>query len=309
MHYRRMQRHSRGTYLPPLQRKPQANPPQIPDAFSIYNNYCTTAGYPGPAANIAQTTSAAQNSEQTAQPSTAVFSSQNGAQTTQPSIAGFTSQTGGQNTQLSTTLLTGAVVYTVTNAGSTFLITETAVQTVISTPSSSPSSSGGGGSKVNIGAIVGGLLGGLVLIAVALGVFHVWLPRRQKRKAAAVSQQSGEFEETAQGAEGKTFGPAAAAGKAGGGRAELPGKGGVGVGEKEVIAQVKETEMVGEGNLVGQREGVEVDGGGLGVRELGGEGRYGLRAEELDSEGRYVGELHGDGRQYGGVALEGRGVR
>jgi hypothetical protein len=246
-----MQRNSRGTCLLPLKPKPQTKPPQIPDAFSIYNNYCTTAGYPGPAANIAQTTSAAQNSEQTAQPSTAVFSSQNGAQTTQPSIAGFTSQTGGQTAQLSTTLLTGAVVYTVTNAGSTFLITETAVQTLISTPSSSPSG-GGGGSKVNIGAIVGGVLGGLVLIAVVLGIFLVWLPRRQK-KAAAGLQPSGAFGETAQGAEGKTFGPAAAAGKAGGGRAELPGKGGVGVGEKEVIAQVKETEMVGGGNLVGQR--------------------------------------------------------
>lgn len=26
--------------------------------------------------------------------------------------------------------------------------------------------------------------------------------------------------------------------------------------------------------------------------------RYGLRPEELDAEGRYIGELHADGRQY-----------
>jgi hypothetical protein len=36
--------------------------------------------------------------------------------------------------------------------------------------------------------------------------------------------------------------------------------------------------------------------------------RYGLRPEELDSEGRYVGELHGDGRQFGGVELQGSEV-
>jgi hypothetical protein len=58
------------------------------------------------------------------------------------------------------------------------------------------------------------------------------------------------------------------------------------------------------GGIWWDREGFEVDGEGLGVRELGGEGMYGLRPEELDSEGRYVGELHGDGRQYGGIELE-----
>ena len=49
---------------------------------------------------------------------------------------------------------------------------------------------------------------------------------------------------------------------------------------------------------------VEMDAQGLG------QGRYGLRPEELDSQGRYVGELHGDGRQFGGggVELEGSGV-
>ncbi|KAF8850954.1 hypothetical protein BDZ45DRAFT_751193 [Acephala macrosclerotiorum] len=265
---------------------------EIPDAFSIYNNYCTTAGYPGPAANIAQTTTAA-----------------NILQTT------TTAQNSGQTAQPSTTLVTGAAVYTVTNGGSTFLITETGVQTLITTPTSSPSSGGGGGSKVNTGAIVGGVLGALLLIVVLLGAFLVWLQRRQKKKAAAVSQlQSGPFVQTqpnAQGAEGSTFVPTAAPVRRGGGRAELPEKGGAGVGEKEVIPDVEEKEKgrLGGGDMVGQREGVEVDSTGLGVGELGGEGRYGLRPEELDSEGRYVGELHGDGRQFGGIELEGREVR
>lgn len=30
--------------------------------------------------------------------------------------------------------------------------------------------------------------------------------------------------------------------------------------------------------------------------EIQGEGRHGLRPEELDASGRYIGELHGDGR-------------
>ena len=211
--------------------------------------------------------------------------------------------------------MTGAVVYTVTNGGSTFLITETGVQTLITTPTSSPSSGGGGGSNVNSGAIVGGVLGALLLIAILLGVFLVWLPRRQKKKAAAVSQlRSGPFVQTqpkAEGAEGSTFVPTAAPVRRGVGRAELPEKGGAGVGEKEIIPDVKEKEngVLGGGDVVGQREGVEVDGTGLGVGGPGGESRYGLRPEELDSEGRYVGELHGDGRQFGGVELEGREVR
>jgi hypothetical protein len=33
------------------------------------------------------------------------------------------------------------------------------------------------------------------------------------------------------------------------------------------------------------------------VTELHGEGRYGLQPEELDANGNYFGELHGDGRQ------------
>jgi hypothetical protein len=33
------------------------------------------------------------------------------------------------------------------------------------------------------------------------------------------------------------------------------------------------------------------------VTELQGEGRHGLRPEELDANGNYIGELHGDGRQ------------
>lgn len=71
------------------------------------------------------------------------------------------------------------------------------------------------------------------------------------------------------------------------GRAELPEKVGAEavIGQKEVIPDEKKER-----------------------HEVYGEGRYGLRPEELDSEGRYVGELHGDGRQ-GGFELEGTEVQ
>jgi hypothetical protein len=180
------------------------------------------------------------------------------------------------------------------------------VQTVVTTPTSLSNSGGGGGSKVNVGGIVGGVLGTLLLIAVLLGIFLVWLPRRQKKKAAAAQAQSQTFVQTqpqTKGEEGSTFVPTAAVVRKGGGRAELPEKGGVGgvaVEAKEVIPDAKK-----EGVVVVDR-GVEVDGTGM---EEGGEGRYGLRPEELDGEGRYVGELHGDGRQFGGVELEGRELR
>lgn len=39
------------------------------------------------------------------------------------------------------------------------------------------------------------------------------------------------------------------------------------------------------------------------LTELNGEGRYGLRPDELDANGNYIGELHGDGRQPGSTEL------
>jgi len=73
------------------------------------------------------------------------------------------------------------------------------------------------------------------------------------------------------------------------------------VGEKEVIEDVEKEGKVGADLAVDRA--VEIDGSGT-------QGRYGLRAEELDNEGRYVGELHGDGRQSGGgVELPGSEVR
>lgn len=39
------------------------------------------------------------------------------------------------------------------------------------------------------------------------------------------------------------------------------------------------------------------------MTELHGEGRHGLRPDELDSDGNYIGELHGDGRQPGSTEL------
>jgi hypothetical protein len=125
------------------------------------------------------------------------------------------------------------------------------------------------------------------------------------------------------GGEGSTFVPAAAGNlpppaivgvgvgvgtKKGGGRAELPdamigkgvGAGGIG-GEME-----KE-----KGNVISEISPVSPERGEVEM-DAQGQGRYGLRPEELDGEGRYVGELHGDGRQFGGggggVELEGSGV-
>jgi hypothetical protein len=39
------------------------------------------------------------------------------------------------------------------------------------------------------------------------------------------------------------------------------------------------------------------------LTEVHGEGRHGLRPEELDANGRYTGELHGDGRHFTGAEL------
>ena len=92
--------------------------------------------------------------------------------------------------------------------------------------------------------------------------------------------------------------PAAAGGREGkrkgGGRAELAGAEREVEEEKVVVGEKVEDKVVDRG--------WEIDGRGV-------EGRYGLRPEELDSEGRYVGELHGDGRQqFEGVELQGSEV-
>ena len=63
---------------------------------------------------------------------------------------------------------------------------------------------------------------------------------------------------------------------------------------------VSESEVL-DGNQ-GLSEKVEVDRQAV-------EARYGLRPEELDAEGRYVGELHGDGRQVQGIELQATKVR
>jgi len=107
---------------------------------------------------------------------------------------------------------------------------------------------------------------------------------------------------------------AATGAKKGGGRAELPdemiGKG-VGGGGGVVEMEKEKGNVVSEVSPVSPESGkVEVEMDGRGRGEGQGQGRYGLRPEELDGEGRYVGELHGDGRQFGGggVELEGSGV-
>lgn len=111
---------------------------------------------------------------------------------------------------------------------------------------------------MNIGGIVGGIVGALVLIAILLAIFYIWLPRRQKAKAQVEQEAQNPVVST----------------KRGGGRVEL-------LGTEKGIPMV---------SVEGKEEGkVEMDGTGM--------GRYGLRPEELDAEGRFVGELHGDGRE------------
>jgi hypothetical protein len=123
-----------------------------------------------------------------------------------------------------------------------------------------------------------------------LAVVFIWLPRRQKKKER----------EAANANVGGTFVPPPAPGAAvkGQGRAELPEKGIplVGVDAKEVVEERKE-------QVIGGAGGVEMDGRAIAAT------KYGLRPEELDEQGRYVGELHGDGRQVFGGELQGSEVR
>jgi hypothetical protein len=205
-----------------------------------------------------------------------------------PSNANVATTSTAKNPQV--TVIPNNIVITVTYGSSIFLLTESAgVQTETLTSSSSssantnPSAISGTSQtqKVNIGAIVGGIIGALVLIAALLVVGFIWFNRRQKAKEKKKMEAGA----------GSTFVP-----MKGPGRAELPEKGIplVGVDAKEVVQEVREP-ISGGG-------GVEMDGRGVQAA------RYGLRPEELDSEGRYVGELHGDGRQFGGVELQGSEV-
>jgi hypothetical protein len=201
------------------------------------------------------------------------------------------------------TVVTNNVVYTVTVGSSTYLFTEpgVGVQTLTSSPSQASSSSGGGSGagagggkkKVKTGTIVGGVLGGLLFLG-ALGAICVVCIGRMERTRHRGGNLSSKLRVDPQ----ATFIPPPPTGVGvgkGGGRAELGGDGKGGV--------------VGRENLdmnAGER-GVEIDGRGV-QAQGGGDGRYGLRSEELDSQGRYVGELHGDGRQGGGFELQGTEV-
>jgi hypothetical protein len=138
------------------------------------------------------------------------------------------------------------------------------------------------------------VLGGLFFLGV-LGAIFVVLVRR--KKMSEISVCGGNAPSKLRVDPQATFVPpvmGAGLGK-GGGRAELGGDGKGGV--------------VGRDNLdmSAREKGVEIDGRGV-QAQRGGEGRYGLRPEELDGQGRYVGELHGDGRQGGGFELQGSEV-
>jgi hypothetical protein len=194
-----------------------------------------------------------------------------------------TTDTAGSGPQA--TVITSDIVYTFTVGSSTFRITEPgAVQTITTAPSTTSSSAATNPSsisppKVNIAGIVGGIVGALVLIAIPLAIFYIWLPRRQKAKARKEAELQGQV--------GSTFIPK----RTGGGRAELQGE------ETEKGVAVEDV-----GVVEAEKGKVEMDARGM--------ARYGLRPEELDSEGRFVGELHGDGREVvPGVELEGSEVR
>jgi hypothetical protein len=173
------------------------------------------------------------------------------------------------------------------------------VQTLTSSPSQASSSSGGGSGagagggkkKVKTGAIVGGVLGGLLFLG-ALGVICVVCIGRMER-----TRHRGNLSSKLRVDPQATFVPPPTDVGVGncGGRAELGGDGKGGVLGRENL------------DMSAGEKGVEIDGRGVRAQG-GGDGRCGLRSEGLDSQGRYVGELHGDGRQGGGFELQGTEV-
>ena len=132
-------------------------------------------------------------------------------------------------------------------------------------------------------AIVGGVVGGLAGLALLIGALYILIRRRQKNSGQVQYQGVAAVEQperknvplVSSMSTGKTT--AAALKPAGGGREEL--------------RNTYNSSMV-DGALAGSGR----------PTELQTEGRYGLRPEELDEQGRYMGELQGDGSR--GVRAE-----
>ncbi|KAF4633134.1 hypothetical protein G7Y89_g4983 [Cudoniella acicularis] len=266
-------------------------------AISIYDEYCTEAGYPRTNGAVVVTASSNPGA------ATALSSAAGGAQTT---IAAASTSSAGGSSDSGITVITGL--------STTITITTGAVYVPEATGTSSPSSSGS--SSPPIGAIVGGVVGGLALLGILGILFFCWMRQRNRKAklAQAPAQQQQQFPYMQQQPPPQqqsqypppqytqpqpqpqnlqptqtpapapptpvspmsSFAvPAAAMTKipVGGGRAELQ--------DPNAQALTPNTEV--EAN---ERRAAETT-----------EGRYGLRPEELDSSGRYAGELHGDGRQ------------
>ena len=142
-----------------------------------------------------------------------------------------------------------------------------------------PSSTSGettSSSGINIGAIIGGVLGGLALVAIIL-LLIIILQRQRPRKPEGAALSS-------------TMNPQAAP----------PGTTGIQARPGYGKVELENTDM--EIIPTAMTEGVQANEKQMGtVERMSG---YGLHTGELDANGRYVGELHGDGRNLSYVQAE-----
>lgn len=281
---------------------------QVDGAISVYDNYCTAAGYPRSVAAASTTTVAPGKSATTTQAGGAVYTYAAGDFTTTYTIqTSFPTSTAGSSTGTTTTTTTTTKK-----------------------------------KKVNIGAIVGGVVAGLVVLGALFIAFFMWMRKRNQKARAnqlaarqqqqMMQQQQMPFIPQQQPPPGgppqymptpvyqqqaqnpipygnpspvspiSSFAvpastptpvpavppvvkkPVAAAG----GRAEL--------GDPNATTLTPNVEVEANEQYIREVEANEAHTAGVAA------GNYGLRAGEVDGSGRNVGELHGDGRQGAGHA-------
>jgi hypothetical protein len=157
------------------------------------------------------------------------------------------------------------------------------------------------GSKSKTGPIVGGIIGGLAAVALVIGGIFFYL--HSQRKKAGQSQNQGHNPEAA------AANPAEQSEKQ---VAPVVSSEKTAVKERPVspvspVSSPVDAAANAKKPAGGRAEPVEKENepfvnvaqvGAPNVTELQGEGRHGLRPEELDANGQYIGELHGDGRQF-----------
>jgi len=269
-----------------------ANSGKIPNAISVYDNYCSGVGYPRNAV-ATQTPSSCKHDPIQTFPLRGVSNDENTAPNTQPTQSA--SPTPGNS--VSTSSSPG-------NTGSS-----TSSSNGNSNPSNSSSGSGSGSSsKIQIGPIIGGVVGGLGGAALLLGgiIFYLHSQRKYTRQGQnqGYSPEAGAPRPPPFDQPEKQVPPAVA-------RKKLP------VEERPIspvspiLSPVEPVALVrkpvgGRAELMEKENEPVVEvtpASAPNGTELQGEGRYGLRHEELDADGRYVGELHGDGRQFTGSEL------